>query len=127
MADVEELCNRVAIINRGRILYEGDVDRPAPVAGDAGTGCAHPTSTPRSRVAEEFGLADVSREDGELRFSADEELLERFMITLGKRRIGVRALIPQQATLEQLFFQLTEQDAAPPAPPVLDAVAEEAV
>ena len=25
MADVEELCNRVAIINRGRILYEGDV------------------------------------------------------------------------------------------------------
>jgi hypothetical protein len=39
----------------------------------------------------------------------------------------VRALIPQQATLEQLFFQLTEQDAAPPAPPVLHAVAEEAV
>ena len=34
------------------------------------------------------------------------------MITLGKRRIGVRALIPQQATLEQLFFQLTEQDGA---------------
>ena len=32
------------------------------------------------------------------------------MITLGQRRIGVRALIPQQATLEQLFFQLTEQD-----------------
>ncbi|MGH3075272.1 MAG: ABC transporter ATP-binding protein, partial [Gaiellales bacterium] len=25
MADVEELCNRVAIVNRGRILYEGDV------------------------------------------------------------------------------------------------------
>ena len=79
------------------------------------------------RVAGEFGLADLAREDGELRFSADEELLERFMITLGQRRIGVRALIPQQATLEQLFFQLTEQDAAPPAPPVLHAVAEEAV
>src|SRR5205823_7992787 len=25
MADVEELCNRVAIINKGRILYEGAV------------------------------------------------------------------------------------------------------
>ena len=56
----------------------------------------------------------------------EEELLERFMVTLGQRRIGVHALIPQQATLEQLFFQLTEQDAAPP-PPVLHAVAEEAV
>ena len=50
------------------------------------------------------------------------------MITLGKRRIGVRALIPQQATLEQLFFQLTEQDGAPaavapPADPVVEEVA----
>ena len=81
-------------------------------------------------TAAEFELSDVTREDGELRFSADEELLERFMITLGKRRIGVRALIPQQATLEQLFFQLTEQDGAPaaapptePADPVVEEVA----
>jgi hypothetical protein len=51
-------------------------------------------------------------------------MLERFMITLGRRRIGVRALIPQQATLEQLFFQLTEQDAVP-APAVRGPVAEE--
>ena len=126
MADVEELCNRVAIINRGRILYEGDV---TGLTRSLGTWYRLRASDldAAQRVAGEFGLADVAREDGELRFSADEELLERFMITLGQRRIGVRALIPQQATLEQLFFQLTEQDAAPPAPPVLHAVAEEAV
>jgi ABC-2 type transport system ATP-binding protein len=126
MADVEELCNRVAIVNRGRILYEGDV---TGLTRSLGTWYRLRASDldAAQRVAGEFGLADLAREDGELRFSADEELLERFMITLGQRRIGVRALIPQQATLEQLFFQLTEQDAAPPAPPVLHAVAEEAV
>jgi hypothetical protein len=33
--------------------------------------------------------------------------------------VGVRALVPQQATLEQVFFELTESDgnaAAEPAP-----------
>jgi ABC-2 type transport system ATP-binding protein len=125
MADVEELCNRVAIVNRGRILYEGDV---TGLTRSMGTWYRLRASDldAAQRAAAEFELADLAREDGELRFSADEELLERFMITLGQRRIGVHALIPQQATLEQLFFELTEQDAAP-APPELHAVAEEAV
>jgi ABC-2 type transport system ATP-binding protein len=125
MADVEELCNRVAIINRGRILYEGDVRSLTRSTGTwyrlraSDLDAAH-------RTAAEFELADLAREDGELRFTADEELLERFMITLGRRRIGVRALIPQQATLEQLFFELTERDAVPseiPAEPVAEEVA----
>ena len=110
MADVEELCNRVAIINRGRILYEGDVAGLTRSTGHLVPPARVRPRRRRSTRRHEFGLSDVAREDGELRFSADEELLERFMITLGKRRIGVRALIPQQATLEQLFFQLTEQD-----------------
>jgi ABC-2 type transport system ATP-binding protein len=114
MADVEELCNRVAIINRGRILYEGEV---AGLTRSMGTWYRLQASDPEAarRTAVEFELADIALEDGELRFSVDDEaLLERFMITLGQRRIGVRALVPQQATLEQLFFQLTEHDAPPP-------------
>jgi ABC-2 type transport system ATP-binding protein len=123
MADVEELCNRVAIINRGRILYQGDV---RSLTQSMGTWYRLRASDldAAQRTAAEFGLGDVAREDGELRFSADEELLERFMITLGHRQIGVRALIPQQATLEQLFFELTERDAAPPEVPA-EPVAEE--
>ena len=124
MADVEELCNRVAIINKGRILYEGPVVdlkrslgswyrlRVADVPG-------------AQRVAEGFALGDVGAADGELRFSAEEAVVEQFMIALGREGIGVRALVPQQATLEQVFFDLTEADgAAPPAPaPRLEPVA----
>ena len=79
MADVEELCNRVAIVNRGRILYEGDVTGLTRSMGTwyrlraSDLDAAH-------RTAAEFELADLAREDGELRFSADEGLLERFMI-----------------------------------------------
>jgi hypothetical protein len=46
------------------------------------------------------------------------------MIALGRKAIGVRALVPQQATLEQVFFELTESDggAVPEPAPSLEAV-----
>jgi hypothetical protein len=37
-------------------------------------------------------------------------VVERFMIALGQNGVGVRALVPQEATLEQVFFELTESD-----------------
>jgi len=118
MADVEELCNRVAIINRGRILYEGAV---AELKRSLGTWYRVRTSDVEGarRVADSLDLADVTVEDGGLRFSAEEPLVEQFTIALGRAGIGVHALVPQQATLEELFFQLTESDGqavAEPAP-----------
>jgi ABC-2 type transport system ATP-binding protein len=109
MTDVEELCNRVAIINRGRILYEGSV---ADLKRSLGTWYRLRSADvwAARRLAEQFELGDLAVEGDELRFSADEPVVERFMIALGRSDIGVRALVPQQATLEQLFFQLTESD-----------------
>jgi ABC-2 type transport system ATP-binding protein len=109
MTDVEELCNRVAIINRGRILYEGAV---ADLKRSLGTWYRLRTSDVAAarRLAEQFELRDVAVEGEELRFSAEEPAVERFMIALGRDGIGVRALVPQQATLEQVFFELTEPD-----------------
>ncbi|MEP6640593.1 MAG: ABC transporter ATP-binding protein [Gaiellales bacterium] len=114
MTDVEELCNRVAIINRGRILYEGAV---ADLKRSLGTWYRLRASDVAAarRLAEQFELGDVAVEGDELRFSAEEPAVERFMIALGRDGIGLRALVPQQATLEQVFFELTESD-APAAP-----------
>jgi ABC-2 type transport system ATP-binding protein len=124
MADVEELCNRVAIINRGRILYEGSV---SDLKGSLG-GMTYRlrTSDPAGaqRVAAGLDLDGLSADDGELRFSADEGAVERLTIALGRAGIGVHALVPQQASLEELFFQLTEPDGGHPVPepPRLEAV-----
>jgi ABC-2 type transport system ATP-binding protein len=124
MADVEELCNRVAIINKGRILYEGPVVDLKRSLGSWYRLRASDLETAR-QIADGFMLGDVSVADGELRFSAEEAVVERFMIALGKQGIGVRSLVPQHATLEQVFFDLTESDgAALPAPaPRLELVA----
>jgi ABC-2 type transport system ATP-binding protein len=109
MADVEELCNRVAIINRGRILYEGDV---SSLKRSLGSWYRLGSSDPEGahRIGLELGLNDLAREGEELRFSGDQELVERFVAELVEAGIGVRGLVPQEATLEQLFFQLTESD-----------------
>ena len=109
MTDVEELCNRVAIINRGRILYEGSV---ADLKRSLGTWYRLRASdvAEARRLAEGFGIGDVAVEGDELRFSAEVPVVERFMIALGQNGVGVRALVPQEATLEQVFFELTESD-----------------
>ena len=123
MTDVEELCNRVAIINRGRILYEGAV---AELKRSLGTWYRLRASdlAQARRLAEDFDLGDLAVEGDELRFSGAETAVEQFMIALGRHDVGVRALVPQQATLEQVFFELTESDgdAAPEPVPKLEAV-----
>jgi ABC-2 type transport system ATP-binding protein len=115
MADVEELCNRVAIINRGRILYEGDV---ASLKGSLGVWYRLSSSDSEQAlgIAVRLGLHDLARDGDEVRFSADQPLVERYVAALVEAGIGVRGLVPQEASLEQLFFQLTEPGAAEPSP-----------
>ncbi len=114
MADVEELCNRVAIINRGRILYEGAVGELKRSLGTWYRLRASDLEAAR-RIAAGFDLGEIALEGPELRFTGAEAVVERFMIALGQGGVGVRALVPQQATLEQVFFELTESDGAAPA------------
>ena len=114
MADVEEMCNRVAIIDRGRILFEGDT---AELLRSTGT-WYHLRTSDQLRARElgaQLGIADIEADGQELRFTADESTVERYVAELALAGIGVRALVPAQATLEQLFFQLTESN-APVAP-----------
>jgi ABC-2 type transport system ATP-binding protein len=117
MADVEELCNRVAIINRGRILYEGEV---ATLKQPLGTWYTLRASDPEAaeRVGRRLGLDNVARDGGVLRFGASEEAVEQFVAELIREGVGVRALVPQEATLEELFFQLTEPGGHQPLAPL---------
>ena len=50
--------------------------------------------------------------DGELRFQAEASLVESATIALGAAGIGIGALVPQTATLEELFLGMTEEEAA---------------
>ncbi len=117
MADVEEMCNRVAIINKGRILYEGDVESLRHSLGVSYRLRASDIERAVG-VARGLGLAEVTQDAEEMRFEAEDERdVERFVAALTTAGVGVRALVPARATLEQVFFQLTEPDEQTPSQP----------
>ena len=70
-------------------------------------------SLERARVVAlaQTGVSDVRVEGDELRFAAEEEAVAALSIALGQARVGVTALVPQTASLEELFLGLTEEDA----------------
>jgi ABC-2 type transport system ATP-binding protein len=112
LAEVEELCNRVAIIRKGRIVYEGQLQE---LLATASTGYRlRSTDLDRAKafLLARPGIAQVTSVDGSIRFQADEEAVAALSIGLGQARIGVLALVPETASLEELFLGMTEGEHA---------------
>jgi ABC-2 type transport system ATP-binding protein len=111
LAEVEELCNRVAIIRSGRIIYEGLLEELLQSA--AGGYRLRATDPERARaVLLARGIEGVKLVDGELQFQADEAVIEAATVALGQAGVGISALVPLTATLEELFLGMTEEEAA---------------
>jgi ABC-2 type transport system ATP-binding protein len=113
LGEVEELCNRVAIIRKGRIVYEGSLTE---LLATATTGYRlRTTNLERARVVAlaQAGVSEVRVEGDELRFAAEEDAVAALSIALGQARVGVTALVPLTASLEELFLGLTEEGAVP--------------
>ncbi len=108
LGEVEELCNRVAIVSKGSIVYEGSLSEL--LAGAATWYRIRSSEPERARMVclAQPGIDDVELVDGELRFQADEEAVAVLSVALGQARIGVTALVPETASLEELFLGLTE-------------------
>ena len=109
LAEVEELCNRVAIIRSGRIIYEGFLAELLRSAG-AGYRLRATDSERAAAVLRENGVLDVQRSNGELRFQAEPAAVEAASVALGRAGIGISALVPHTATLEELFLDMTEPE-----------------
>jgi len=110
LSEVEELCNRVAIIRSGRIVFQGPL---ADLMATASTGYRLQTTDherARAVCTVQPGLRDVGAEDGVIRFAADEGAVAALTIALGEAGVGITALIPEGASLEELFLGLTEGD-----------------
>jgi ABC-2 type transport system ATP-binding protein len=109
LAEVEEVCTRVAIIRTGSIVYEGSLEGLRARA--ATTYRLRVTDVARARAL--LGAREDVRElavDGpELTFSAEEATAVQVSRALVNADIGIAALIPESASLERLFFELTEQ------------------
>ena len=107
--EVEELCNRVAIIRTGRIVYEGAL---AELRASAGANRYRLRTTDdglaRLTLLEHTSARDVALDGGELTFSAAEDEVAAISRALVGAGLGITALVPEQHSLESLFFELTE-------------------
>jgi ABC-2 type transport system ATP-binding protein len=111
LAEVEELCNRVAIIRTGTIIYEGLLQELLLSAG--GSYRLITTDPGRARaLLLARGFEGVQVVDDELRFQAEVSAIEGATVALGEAGIGISALVPHTATLEELFLGMTDEHEA---------------
>jgi ABC-2 type transport system ATP-binding protein len=107
LTEVEELCNRVAIIRKGQIVYEGSLTELKQTAGQ--TWRLRTTDPERAKtIALNHGVRDLTVTDGELSFATDADTIAALTVLLGQAHVGITRLVEQSATLEELFLELTE-------------------
>ncbi len=109
LPEVQELCDRVAIVDSGRVVYEGAL---ADLRRQGGAGYRLRTtddSLALGILREQRGVANAHAGEHALAFDADEHDAGGVSLALARAGIGVLALTPELATLEDLFFRLTER------------------
>jgi ABC-2 type transport system ATP-binding protein len=112
MSEVEELCDRVAIVSDGRLRYEGSLHELMQTTA----GRYELRTTDDARAAEiasrQTGIEAVIADDRGLAFHADQRAVPALSLALAEAGVGISALVPRTATLEELFFRMTEGDGA---------------
>jgi ABC-2 type transport system ATP-binding protein len=115
LAEVEDVCNRVAIVRSGRIVYEGEI---ADLKRAAGMSYRLSTTDDERALAvcrAQPGIGEVRRRQEGISFTAGDGSVAELSQALVEAGALIRTLAPQGATLEDLFFSLTEdQDGAVP-------------
>jgi ABC-2 type transport system ATP-binding protein len=108
LPEVQELCDRVAIVDRGRVVYEGAL---ADLRRQGGAGYRLRTTDDARALAlvrARGGIEHASNGEHGLVFQAEEQDVGTLSLALAQADIGILALTPELATLEDLFFRLTE-------------------
>jgi ABC-2 type transport system ATP-binding protein len=108
LTEVEEVCNRVAIVRSGQIVYEGEIADLKRAAGM--TYRLATTDNPRALAVcrAQPGISDVRDRAGQISFVGGERAVAELSQALVEAGALITALAPQGATLEELFFSLTE-------------------
>ncbi len=113
LPEVQELCDRVAIVHSGRVVYEGAL---TDLRRQGGAGYRlRSTDDERALaiLAAQRGIAHAVHGEQGLSFQAQEQDVGALTLALAQEGLGILALTPELATLEDLFFRLTEGDGEP--------------
>jgi ABC-2 type transport system ATP-binding protein len=115
---LESLCDDIGILKNGRLVAAGEVrqllhqrwpERRYHLAVDGDLASAQKIVT--SLVG---GSVEIAATDGALRFSmANEESISAVVAALVRNQIQIRALIPQQPTIQDLYFATVNDERHP--------------
>jgi ABC-2 type transport system ATP-binding protein len=110
MTEVEQICDRVGVISKGRVVGEGTVDE---LRGRESLWVRAEPLDEAERVVRAFrGIDEVARIDGGLRIAADPAAAAEINRALVEAGVAVGELRPERASLEKVFLELTEEVAA---------------
>ncbi len=118
MAEVEDLCSRLTIVHRGRVVFSGTLEAlrkqaPGAVHRLRTSDDARALTTPGAQVS-------VATDGDGLEVCAGGGALDPYVLALGQAGIAVRSLESRDRSLESLFLRLTSDtnEGALPAPVV---------
>jgi len=124
LSEVEATCERALVIDRGRLVAEGTLAelRARQKSSALSLRVRDPRSEAEAIIAAISGLSVVSARIGEgaggrrtlrlaLRNDVDADTATEALVqALAAAGIGVHALVPEQASLEQVFSELTRHE-----------------
>jgi ABC-2 type transport system ATP-binding protein len=109
MPEVEQICNRVGVIRHGTLVAEGTVNELR--GRDSLRVRAEPLAAARRLVATIPGIGRVEIVGDSLRVEADAAMAPAINRALVEAGIAVSELYREQASLEEVFLELTQEGA----------------
>jgi len=107
LAEVEKLCDRVTIIREGRVVQRGTLDE---LRTTTRTSITVATDRPVTGLDTNPGVHTLRVEEAHLHFEVDSVALDEVMRHLST--FGIRSLVSQPPTLEELFLREYGDDLA---------------
>src|SRR5262249_44292002 len=115
MAEVEEVCDGVSILESGRIAWDGPLERLRAGAPAAAYRLETGDETRTLRVARAHPGVELRRRDGgHFLVRATDAERDAFVVALGRAGIPIRELERELSPLEALFADLSG-NGGPPA------------
>jgi ABC-2 type transport system ATP-binding protein len=112
LAEIQQTCDRVAIVKRGRLVTSGTVAEVMAAAGHAETMLVRVDDVAAAVAVLERAGMPAERGDGHIRVAIAPSDAARISRALGEQGHWVRDLRPEERSLEDLFFEVTDEDDA---------------
>ncbi|MEV0215501.1 ABC transporter ATP-binding protein [Micromonospora sp. ALFpr18c] len=108
LGEVEQVCDRIAVINRGRLVADGTSDElRAALGGGELLIAADPVDKALACLRDHRGVRAAEAVDGTVRVNADPALAAELNRTLVEAGVEVRELRTLRHSLEEAFLELT--------------------